>query len=255
MYDGKVYRDSIDLTAHEAYELFQKDPEAFSTSPSSPVQYLEALYKASQQAKDILCITVSQHLSTVYNVARLAGEQAARELNGTRIQVVDSTTVIAAQGFVVLAAARKAALGGNLSEVITTTEKVKAKVNFVLVLETIRHVYRTGRIPKLAAKAASVLPIKPILTSSFGVVKLIGMSRNMSQGIDHIVRILRSKVDSSPVHIAVMHAYAPDEAKKLQRRLSSEFNCNEIWTTEVSPIVGYALGTGALGFAYYQDGE
>jgi DegV family protein with EDD domain len=255
VFDGKVYRDYYDLTPNQAYELFQKDPEAFSTAPSSPVQYLEALRKTSQQAKNILCITVSKHLSTVYNVARLAGEQASRELHSTKIKVIDSATVMAAQGFVVLAAARKAALGRGLDEVIECAENLKAKVAFALVLETIRHVYRTGRIPKIAAQAASVLPIKPILTSSSGVVKLIGMSRNMRQGIDHIISTFRSRVGSSPVHVAVMHAYAPDEAEKLQRRIASEFNCVEIWTTEVSPMVGYAIGAGALGFAYYEDEE
>ena len=253
VFDGDVYRDYYDLTPNQAYELFQKAPEAFSTAPSSPVQYLEALRKASQLAKNILCITVSKHLSTVYNVARLAGEQATKELYGTKIKVIDSTTVIAAQGFIVLAAARKAALGRGLDEVIECAENLKTKVTFALVLETIRHVYRTGRIPRIAAQAASVLPIKPILTSSDGVVKLVGMSRNMTQGIDHIIRTLRSRVGSSPVHVAIMHAYAPDEAEKLKKRISSEFNCAEIWTTEVSPMVGYAIGAGALGFAYYQD--
>jgi DegV family protein with EDD domain len=253
LFDGKVYRDYYDLTPDQAYELFLKDPEAFSTAPSSPIQYLEALCTASQRAKDIVCITVSKHLSTVYNVARLAGEQAIKELHGTRIRIIDSTTVIAAQGFVVLEAARKASLGYDLNIVIESAEKIKKKVTFALVLETIRHVYRTGRIPKIAAQAASVLPIKPILTSSDGIVKLMGMSRNMAQGIDHIIKKCKSRVGSSPIHVALMHAYAAEEANKLEQRIASEFNCTELWTTEVSPTVGYAIGAGALGFAYYPD--
>ena len=57
----------------------------------------------------------------------------------------------------------------------------------------------------------------------------------------------------SPVHVAVMHAYAPDEAERLKGRISSEFNCAEIWITEFSPIMGYAVGTGAVGFAFYSE--
>jgi DegV family protein with EDD domain len=251
--DGKVYRDFYDLKPSEAYELFKKDPEAFSTAPSSPIQYLEALRQARKIARNILCITVSKHLSTVYNVACLAGEQAEQEIPRTRVRVINSETVIAAQGLVALTAARKATDGGNFDEVIAAAERVKARVNFALVLETIKYVYRTGRIPKIAAQAASVLPVKPILNISDGVVKLVAMSRNMPQGIDHIIKILHSKVNSNPVHVAVMHAYAPDEGKKLQERIASEFSCAELWTTEVSPVVGYALGAGALGFAYYVD--
>ena len=34
-FGNKVYRDSVDLSAAKAYELFAKDPDAFSTSPAS----------------------------------------------------------------------------------------------------------------------------------------------------------------------------------------------------------------------------
>lgn len=251
--NGKTYRDSVDLTPGKAYELFLKNPDSFSTSPASPAQYLEAMHQASQSARNILCITVSKHLSTGYNIAKLAGEQAEREMPGLKIQVIDSTTVLAAQGLIVLAAARKAKAGSSIEEIITEAEKVQARVTFGLVLETIRNVYRTGRVPKIAAQAASVLPVKPILSISSGVVKLTGLSRNMKQGIDHIIKTLVNRVNASPVHIAIMHAYAPEEAEKLKQRIASEINCVELWTTEVSPVVGYALGAGAIGFAYYKN--
>ncbi|GAI04090.1 unnamed protein product, partial [marine sediment metagenome] len=53
---------------------------------------------------------------------------------------------------------------------------------------------------------------------------------------------------------AVMHAYALDEAERLKERVSSEFNCAELWLTEFSPLMGYATGTGTLGFAFYKEG-
>jgi len=55
------------------------------------------------------------------------------------------------------------------------------------------------------------------------------------------------------VHVAVMDAYAMDEAERLKDRVSSEFNCAELWLTEFSPIVGYTCGTGTLGFAFYSE--
>jgi fatty acid-binding protein DegV len=64
---------------------------------------------------------------------------------------------------------------------------------------------------------------------------------------------MRGKVGQSPVHVAVMHAHTPDEAEKLRERISSEFNCAELFITEFSPVMGYATGTGTLGFAFYKD--
>jgi len=56
------------------------------------------------------------------------------------------------------------------------------------------------------------------------------------------------------VHVAVMHVYAEDQAEILKERVSSEFNCAELWVTEFSPLMGYACGAGTLGLAFYPEG-
>lgn len=252
-FGDKIYRDWVDITPSQAYELFLKDPDAFKTSPAAPGVFFEAYRELSKQAKDILCITLSSKLSTEYDMACLAREQAKSELPQTSIEVLDSQTVTAAQGFVALAAARAAAEGKSLAEVVKVAEEMRDRATFLILLDTIRHVYRTGRIPKVAAQIGSVLKIKPILTSSSGLVRFAGAVRNKEQGINHILKMMRDKVGQSLVHVAVMHAYAPDEAERLKERISSEFNCAELWLTEFSPLMGYATGTGTVGFAYYKE--
>ena len=162
----KLYWDGVDVTPSQAYELFLKDPDAFKTSPASPAKFFEAYRELSKQAKDILCITLSSKLSTEYDIACVAKEQARSELPQTSIEVLDSQTVTASQGFIALAAARAAARGQGLAEVVKVAEETRGKVTFILLLETIRHVYRCGRIPKIAAQVGSKLNIKPILTCS-----------------------------------------------------------------------------------------
>ena len=250
---GKLYRDMLDITPSEAYELFLQDPDSFNTSPSAPGHYFEAYREASNRAKNILCVTLSSKLSTGYDMARVAKEQAETELPETSIEVLDSQTTTAAEGFVALAAARAAAEGKSFTEVMKVAEEVRDKVSFLLVLDTIRHVYRTGRIPKVASQVGSMLKIKPILTSSSGLVRFKGVVRNREHGINRLLKMMRDKVGQSPVHVAVMHAYCPDEAEKLRERISSEFNCAELWVTGFSLVMGYATGTGTLGFAFYKD--
>ncbi|MFC1995859.1 DegV family protein, partial [Chloroflexota bacterium] len=92
--------------------------------------------------------------------------------------------------------------------------------------------------------------LRPILTIS-GVVHFVGIARSRDHGIDHLLRKMKGKVGSNTAHIAVMHAYAQDEADKLKERISSEFNCAELWITEFSPVMGYACGTGTIGVAFY----
>lgn len=251
-FGGKVYRDLVDITPTEAYELFLKNPEGWTTSPAPPAEWLEAYRQASKQTKSILCVTISSKLSAMHNIARQAKEQIEAEIPEITIEVLDSQTAVIAQGLVTLAAARAADEGKNLAEVTKAAKEMKEKVNFALLLDTVRNIYRTGRIPKIAAKAGSILNIKPILTTSSGVVRLVGIVRKREQGIDRLLRMMRDKVGQNPVHVVVTHAYALDEAERLKERISSEFNCTEIWVSEFSPILGYATGTGTLGIAFYK---
>jgi DegV family protein with EDD domain len=250
---GKIYRDLIDMTPSEAYKMFLQDPDDFTTSPSSPGHYLEVYREASKQARNILCITLSSRLSTGYDMARVAKEQAEIELPETSIEVMDSQHVTASEGFVVLAAARTSASGKDLADVIKAAEEVREKVTFLALLDTIKHVYRTGRIPKIAAQVGSMFNIKPLLTISDGLIRFKGVVQNRERGISRLLEMLRNKVGQSPVHLAVMHAYVPEEAEALKEQISSEFNCAELWVTEFSPVMGYATGTGTLGFAFYKD--
>lgn len=250
---GKVYRDSVDITPSEAYRFLAEDPEKFNTSPSSPPHFLEAFREASLKAKNILCITLSAGLSTGYNVALLAKGQAEAELPGVKIEVMDSRNATSAEGFIALAAARAAADGQDLAQVVKAAEVVRDKVTFLFYLDTMKHVYRTGRIPKVASQVGSMLNIKPILTTKGGLVHLKGVVRNQEQGLTRILQEMRRRVGRRPVHVAVMHADVPDEAEKLKRRIASEFNCVELWVAEFSPVMGYATGKGTLGFAFYGE--
>jgi len=250
---GKLYRDWADITPSQAYELFLNDPESFKTSPASPGDYLEAYREASKQTRDILCVTLSAKLSAIYDVACMAKNQAKTELPQTSIEVLDSQTATAAEGFIALAAARAASTGKSLAEVVKATEEIRDRVSLIAVMDTVRYVYRSGRIPKIAARAGSMLNIRPIFTISSGVVHTVGIVRNKERGITRLLKIIRGKVGQSPIHMAVMHAYALDEAEKLKEQVLSEFNCQEIWLTEFSPIMGYACGTGTLGVAFYKD--
>jgi len=253
-FGDKVYRDWVDITPDEAYELFLKDPDSFKTSGSNPWEWLKACREASTETDSILCVTISAKISGVYNGVLEARERLKDEFPHVSIEIVDSQTVTAAQGFVALAAARAAEEGKSLAEVVKAAEEMRDKVTFLALLDTIRHVYRTGRIPKIAAIAGSMLNVKPILTSSEGLIRFIGVVRSRERGIERMLKIMRDKVGQSPAHVAVMHAYALDDAQKLKERVSSEFDCAELWITGMSPVMGYATGTGTLGLGFYPEG-
>ena len=249
---GKLYRDWVDITPSEAYKLFLNDPDSFKTSAASPEDCLQGFREASKKASKIFCVTVSSKLSMMYHAVCEARELAKTELENVTIEVMDSYSATPSEGMIALAGARAAANGMDLPDVVCAAEKIRKKVGAVVILDTIRHVYRSGRIPKIASQIGSALNIKPILTVS-EVVHFSGVIRNRKQGIERLLNMMRDKTGENPVHVAVLHAYAVDEAKKLMERIASEFNCIELWLAEFSPVMGYACGTGTIGAAFYPE--
>jgi DegV family protein with EDD domain len=252
-FNGKIYKDWVDITPDQAYELFLKAPQFWGSSAPSPEDYLKVFRELGSRIKNILCVTASSKVSSTHDVAKLASEQAEAEFPQTSIKVLDSQMATAAEGLVALAAAQAAKAGKSLAEVTKIAEEIRDKVTFVAFLDTIRYVYRSGRIPKIAALAGSVLNIRPLLTISSGVVRFKGAVRSRERGIEQMLKLAKDRVGQRPVHMAVMHAYALEEAQKLKERVASAFNCVELWISEFSPLMGYATGTGTLGLAFYPE--
>ena len=192
---GKLYRDWLDITPAEAYELFLKEPDSFKSSAASPADCLEAFRQAGQVGKSVLCVTVSTTLSATYESALEARDMAGTELPGVDVEVIDSLSATPAEGFVALAAARAAAAGQDLAEVMTVAADIRDRVNAILFLETIQHVYRSGRIPKIASQIGSALNIKPMLSVSDGLVHFRGMVHSLKQGIERIIQTMRTGVN------------------------------------------------------------
>ena len=251
LFGDRVYRNGIDLSTAEAYQLLDKAPELFATSPSSPSDYAAIFRKLAAEKKDILCISVSSELSTAFNMAKVAKEQIQQEYSQVQIEIIDSYSAVSGQGFVVMAAARLAAQGKGLAEVARVARLIKERVQVFFAFETIRHAYRTGRIPEAASRIGSMLGVKPIVNIADGQVKFIGVSHSKKGGVNRIIKMMRQQVGTKPVHIAVMHANVPAEGAELKERVAAKFNCSELFISEFSPIIGYATGRGVLGLAFY----
>jgi DegV family protein with EDD domain len=253
-FNGKLYRDLIDLTPAQAYRFLNGDPQSWKSSAASPEAYIEAYRQLGRNARHILVITISSKISMFYESARAAKEVVKKELYSTAIEVLDSKTAAAAEGLIALAAARAANEGKNFKEVVSIARKVKERVRFVGVLETIRHVYRTGRIPKLASQIGAMLALKPIFTGADGVIRFAGTARTKRSGVEKMLKMMRKQIgNSGRIHVAVMHADAAEEARMLRERIAAEFDCAELFVTDFTPIMACATGRGTLALAFYKS--
>ena len=251
-FGDKLYRDGVDLSPTEFYTLFRQAEELPITTAALPGSFLEAYHKAGRRAPNILCISLSAKLSGMFNSARLAVERLNGALPDTNIRVLDCGTAAAAQGLVVLAAARAAASGEGLADVIETARSVMQRVRLFVMLDTLRYLVKGGRAPRVAGLATSLLRIKPILTITNGMAAPVTNPRTIPGAMKRILELMGKRiVTGQPLHVAVMHADALDRAIVLRDQISSRFDCSELFITEFTPVMGAHTGPGVIGVAFY----
>ena len=252
IFEDKAYRDGQDMSPAEFYARLRQAKKLPTTSGSLPGPFLEAYRRASQRAGNILCITLPSKLSGMFNSAQLAVKMAKEVLPNVVIELLDCGTAAAGQGLVVLAAARAAASGKSLAEVVDTAWSVMQRVNLFATLDTLHYLVKGGRVPKAAALASSLLQIKPIFTVSEGEAHPATTARTTPGAMKRILKLMGQKVvKGQPLHVAVMHADALDRAIALSNEISSRFDCAELFITEFTPVMGVHTGPGVIGVAFY----
>jgi DegV family protein with EDD domain len=255
VYEGKSYRDGVDITPNEVYKIMRKKENLPTTSTASAGDFLDAYRQMSQKAESVLCITLTSLQSKVFEAASTAREIAREEIPNTTIEVFDSRAVAGALGFIVREAARVASKGGSMAEAIEAAREMMGRVNFLAMLDTLYYLARLGRIARAAAWVGSVLDMKPVLehNPAIGETMPVARPRTKRRAVEHMLKIMADRMGDSRVHVVVQHADEMEEAEKLAAEIESRFNCVEMGITEFAPVMGVHTGPGLLAIGFYAD--
>jgi len=255
IYEEKSYRDGIDITPHDVYQIMRRKENLPTTSTPAVGDFLEAYREAAKGAETVLCITLTSLQSQTFQAALTAKDMAKKEIPDTHIEVFDSRAVGGSLGFVAMAAARAAKNGYGLEQCIEAARHIMGKVNFLAMLDTLYYLARLGRIAKAVAWVGSVLSMKPILGHSpaVGVTEPVARPRTKDKALKRMLEIMDEKVGNEKVHVMVHHADELEEAKKLLDDIKARFKCVESYITEFTPVMGVHTGPGLLAICFYTE--
>jgi DegV family protein with EDD domain len=251
--DGHPFRDGVDIHPQEFYQRLKENHIAPTTAAPRPQQFLQSYIEASRTAPNVLCLTLSANFSATYEFARAAVPLAKDTLPDVRLEVVDTRAAAGASGLIALAAARCAAAGQHLEQVIDHVNELVPKINLIAFLDTLYYLSRSGKVGKVQAWASTLLGIKPLTELKMGEARMLERPRSRIKAIDRLVAIMRQRVGNSPVYVNIMEADSPAEAAGLLRRIDAEFDCRARFISQFTPVMGAHTGPGVLGLAFYVD--
>jgi DegV family protein with EDD domain len=232
--------DGVDISRSDFYSLLpEMVPPPTTSSPS--VGQFQARYEQllSQGADHIISIHPPNHLSGIFNAARLAAEH----FKG-RVQVEDSGQVSLGLGFQVLLAAEASRAGASLENVSALLAGIRKRVRLAALLDSIKYLRRSGRVSWAAATIGGLLHLKPIVELRHGIVHRLGQARTRLQGVE---RLLESLNSWGPIErLAVLHTNTEERARDLLNLASSKMVISPL-IVNVTTVIGVHVGPDGLG--------
>ena len=253
-YAGKEYLDGVDITSAEFNRMLSPELPPAVTSAPSPGTYLQEFRRLANEGHEVLCVSPTPEVTRMHEAAKQGRILAQEEGIETRIEVLDSGTATMAQGFVVREAARLAKNGASMEEVLERARRISERVGLLVTLDTLDYLAKTARIPRIGALFGKALQIKPVISFGQGKVEPLERPRSRKRSISRLLDLVEERLrGDGPLHIAVQHANALEEAEDLRNLVTSRFQPEEVLITEFSPVMSSYTGPGLLGLAFYED--
>lgn len=249
--DGeRTYLDRIEIRPAEVYRRMREDKAAFTTSQPTPAAFAEAYRDARSAAREVLCLTLSSGLSGTFASAQTA--VAASGLNG--VTVLDSRTISLGLGMLALRARELADAGMPTTQLVDELTCVRERSGAFIVVGTIEHLVRSGRVSRTRGWLGRLLNITPILhlTPEFGKVEPIDRTRGSKGLIARVLEHLDRHLTPRPaqLRLGVVHADAGDIAEQVHEEVQLRFSPRECYFADATAALGAHVGPGTWAVFY-----
>ena len=239
--------DREQITVEDFYRRMASAEELPQTAAPPPGRFEQAFRRhLDAGCEAVVCINISAAISATMQSAVQAVSAMGAAGDNADIRVLDSRSVTAGLGTLVLQAAGMAADGASADDVEAFVADASERTHVFGTLDTLENLRKGGRIGGAQALLGSMLSIKPIVDISSGKVEEAAKQRTRRKALGWLRDTVRA---AGPVeHLAVLHGEASDVGNFCE--MLAEVHSGDIRVCKVGPVVGTHAGQGVLGMAY-----
>jgi len=237
------YLDGVEISLLEFYSNLANYPSHPTTGTPGTAAFTQAFDNlVDQGAEEIISIHISEKLSATINVARMA----AGEYKKAKVTVKDSGQLSIGTGFQVEMAAKMANDGKSSTEILAAMGSLRTRTFVTAGLDTLEFLRRSGRMNRFMSGIGSLIQLKPILTMRDGKPG----SDRVRTSIRAEKRLISLLEDYVPIEkFALLHTNAHAKAEEFKKKIVEYLPEGEIFSMDITPVIGAHLGPGAVGFA------
>ena len=250
MWGEERFRDGVDIDPITFYRRLEASETLPTTSQPSVGEFEDFCRRVGANCDSIVGVFVTSKLSgTVANALAVQAEIPEIDLH-----VVDSQSTSMGLGFQVLAAARAAAKGKSVDEVVAAAEEMREKVRLYIAMDTLEYLHKGGRISGARWLLGTALKIKPVLHFMDGILAPLVQVRTRRKSIQRLLETVEQQSEGKRVvEAAVIDANCVEEGDEVAEQVKQRFGLTTIYRTPVSPAIGVHAGPGTVGVAFYVE--
>jgi DegV family protein with EDD domain len=245
----REYVDRVELSTEAFWRELQASSVLPETAAPSVGAFEETFRRLCDEGADgIVCINLSAALSATMQSAQVA----AKALDGQiPIEVIDSQSASMGIGNLAMCAARHAASGATVDEIVREIEGRRSRQRVFATVDTLEYLRKGGRIGGAQAMLGSMLSIKPVIEVIDGAVESAAKVRTRSKALRYLVdQIPDGKVEM----ISVLHAMAPDLDEFLAM-MEPKVPDAEVVVGTIGPVIGVHTGPRVIGIAFVERSD
>ena len=225
----REYKDGIDFTKEEFYDVLVNSETLPKTSQVTYIQFKEAFEKYVNEGYDVICITGSSKASGTYQSATIA----KNDVKGN-IYLFDSLFLSLGSGqYVIKACELIEETDLSAGEIVNELEGLRESVNLFFVPFTLDYLKESGRLPSVVSFVGNMLNIKPICTMENGkskiVTKVRGTKHIASKLVDMILEANNNDLESKTITIG--YGSNKEDFEKLKEEIAKRVKAKKIFIT------------------------
>ncbi len=244
------YRDGIDLTTKELYDIVDDKRELPKTTAISPGQFVSFFESYLDQGYEIIYVGIGSKISGTYQSAVIAKETIASD----DIYLVDSMNLSSGIGLLVLKAADYRDQGLNAAAIKTKLDVLATKVRSQFAIKTLDYLHKGGRASGTAKLVGSVLGIKPIIQVRHGILDVYKKPMGkMSRALDIMLKDFFKEIDKQNVdldYVMITHSYADKQAAYMIDKVKAYTHPKTMIENHAGCVISSHCGPGTIGILY-----
>lgn len=219
------------------------------TSQPSIGTFLETYDRLGENGDSVLSIHMTSGMSGTFSTAC-----SAAAMSETDVETFDSQMMSQALGFQVIEAAEMAQQGASLAEIKARLTKMIQHTSLFVVVDSLEHLAKGGRIGRGQELLGSILNIKPIAMLQDGVYTPVYKVRTRSQLVKKLIGRFEEETRGRTIRgIGISHADNPTLAEQLKQEIEKVSGFMSTWIKLTTPVISSHTGPSAIGFSYYTD--